>query len=177
MLSSLDQDKAPREKKTTTHTLVLFSSVSLMSFRHPSREGSVSNGATPAVDPYSARCGPERFGYSSGLRPFALMEYAQLCFLWRESRERERAHTLTHIHRQKKSPCCGASQVGRALLRRFCALQCCARNGSPFCWQQCSLIMHSHTHTYIVPKAAKHYVDCRSKIKIYDYPFKVFPGH
>ncbi|KAG7223944.1 hypothetical protein INR49_015200 [Caranx melampygus] len=36
-----------------------------MSCRHPSREGSVSNDATPTVNPYSARCIQNKFGYSS----------------------------------------------------------------------------------------------------------------
>ena len=135
LLSLGGQDKAPREKK---NTLMLFSfSFAKCPAVNPSREGSVSNDATPTVNPYSARCVQDKIGYSSSLHPLAVMEDVQLCFLWRESRERA------------KSPCCRASQVGRAL-KRFCAPTLLAMVS--FSWQRCRL---SYTHLQLKLRALR----------------------
>lgn len=60
----VDKTKHPEK-----NTLILFLSVLLMSCRHTSQEGSVFNDATPTVNPYSARCVQNKFGYSSSLHP------------------------------------------------------------------------------------------------------------
>lgn len=68
------------------------------------------------------------------------MEDVQLCFLWRESRERA------------KSPCCRALQVGRAL-KRFCALRILAMVSL----QLAALQPIIYTYNY----SREHYVDCK----------------
>lgn len=63
------ETKHPEKKKNKKTPTLLISSFSLRSCCHPSREGSVSDGATPSVDPYSARCVRDKWCYSPSLRP------------------------------------------------------------------------------------------------------------
>lgn len=101
------ETKHPEKKRHWCY----FSSVSLTSCCQPNREGSVPNAATPNVDPYSACCIQDKRRYSSSLRPSLLWNTFSFVF-YGEWRERAR------------SPCCRASQVGRAPGRareRVCA--------------------------------------------------------
>lgn len=138
MLSLGGQDKAPREEKKKT--LMLFSSVSLMSCRHPSREGSVLY-ATPTVDPYSARCIQDKFGYSSSLRP---------SLLW---------NTFSFVFYGESL---GSAQNRPAVELYKWYVHGNARNGSPSAGSNAAY----HLHTQLKPRALRRLQKCNLGIAI-----------